>query len=126
MSGLAFRGRVTSANWLPHWSSGMLLDFFYTLEVCCGSGASSRAIITHTRRLGREGRSLSIDLMTLDQLLATYPELKPHLEDGSITYFEACLTQMRQGDLQLLVEGLLGIPWSRLNGYHVSLECTTW
>ena len=59
-------------------------------------------------------------------LLATYPELKPYTEDGSITYFEACLTQMRQGDLQLLVEGLLGIPWSKLNGYHVSLACTTW
>ena len=33
---------------------------------------------------------------------------------------------MRQGDLQLLVEGLLGIPWSKLHGYHVSLACTTW
>ena len=48
--------------------------------------------------------------MTLGQLLLTYPELKPFVEDGSVIYFEACLTQMRQGDLQLLVEGLLGIP----------------
>ena len=53
----------------------MLLEFFYMLEVCCGSGASSRAMITHMRRLGREGRSLLIDIMTLDQLLLTYPEL---------------------------------------------------
>ena len=36
------------------------------------------------------------------------------------------MTQMRQGDLQLLAEGLLGIPWSRPNSYHVSLPCTAW
>ena len=48
------------------------------------------------------------------------------MADGSIMYFEACLAQMRQGDLQLLVEGLLGIPWSSLHSYHVSRECTTW
>ena len=41
-------------------------------------------------------------------------------------YFDACLIQMRQGDLQLLVEGLLGIPWSKLDSHHVSLACTTW
>ena len=36
-------------------------------------------------------------------------------------YFEACLTQMRQGDFQLLlIEGLLGISWSKLDSYHVS------
>ena len=73
-----------------------------------------------------EGRSLLIDIMTLDLLLLTYPELKPYLEDSSIICFEACLTQMQQGDLQLLVEGLLGIPWSKLHSYHVSLACTTW
>ena len=104
----------------------MLLELFYMLEVCCGSGASSRAMITYMRRIGRGGRSLLIDIMTLEVLLATFPELRPYLEDGSIVYFEACLTQMRQGDLQLLVEGLLGIPWSRLHSYHVSLACTTW
>ena len=64
--------------------------------------------------------------MTLEVLLSTYPELTPYLEDGSVVYFEACLTQMRQGDLQLLVEGLLGIPWARLHSDHVSLACTTW
>ena len=72
----------------------MLLEFFYMLEVCCGSGASSRAMITHMRRLGQEGWSLLIDIMTLDLLLLTYPELKLNLEDGSIIYFEACLPQM--------------------------------
>ena len=82
----------------------------------------------YMRRIGREGKGLLIDIMTLGVLLDTYPELKPssYLEDGSIVYFEACLTQMRQGDLQLLVEGLLGIPWARLHSYHVSLACTTW
>ena len=109
-----------------HWHSVMLLEVFYMLEVCCGSGASSRAMITYMRRIGREGRSLLVDIITLDLLLLTYPELKPYLEDGSIIYFEACLTQTRQGDLQLLVEGLLGIPWSKLHSYHVSLACTTW
>ena len=118
--------RVASVGWVLDRDSDTLLDFFYMLEICCGSGASSRAMIAHTHRLGREGRSLLIDFMTLEQLLATYSELKPHIEDGSVTYFEACLTQMRQGDLQLLVEGLLGISWSKLNGYHVSLACTTW
>tara|TARA_B110000027_G_scaffold96578_1_gene101977 strand:- start:445 stop:1812 length:1368 start_codon:yes stop_codon:yes gene_type:complete len=108
------------------WHGIMLLELFYMLEVCCGSGASSRAMITYMRRIGRGGRSLLIDIMTLEVLLATFPELRPYLEDGSIVYFEACLTQMRQGDLQLLVEGLLGIPWSRLHSYHVSLACTTW
>ena len=78
------------------------------------------------RHIGREGKSLLIDTMTLDVLLSTYPELAPYLEDGSITYFEACLTQMQQGDLQLLVEGLLRIPWSKLHSYHVSLACTAW
>ena len=48
------------------------------------------------------------------------------MDAGSIIYLEACLTQMRQGDLQLLVEGLLGIPWSKLHSYHVLLACTTW
>ena len=57
----------------------MLLEFFYMLEVCCGSGASSRAMITHMRRLGREGRSLLIDIMTLDQLLLRHPELSCRL-----------------------------------------------
>ena len=104
----------------------MLLGLFYMLEVCCGSGASSRAMIMHMRRLGRERGSLLTDIMTLDQLLSVYPELKPYIEDGSVIYFEACLMQMRQGDLQLLVEGLLGIHWSNLNSCHVSLACTTW
>ena len=104
----------------------MLLELFYMLEVCCGSGASSRPMITYMRRIGRGGRSLLIDIMTLEVLLATFPELQPYLEDGSIIYFEACLTQMQQGDLQLLVEGLLSIPWPRLHSYHVSLACTTW
>ena len=36
------------------------------------------------------------------------------------------MTQMQQGDLQLLVEGLLVIPRSKLHGYHVSLACTAW
>ena len=79
-------------------------------------------MITYMRCIGREGKSLLIDIMTLDVLLDTYPELKPYLEDGSIIYFEACLTQMRQGDLQLLVEGLLGIPWSKIRSYQVSLH----
>ena len=109
-----------------HLHGIMLLEIFFMLGVCCGSGASSRAMITYMRRIGREGKSLLIDIMTLDVLLDTYPELRPYLEVGSIVYFEACLTQMRQGDLQLLVEGLLGIPWSKLHGYHVSLACTTW
>ena len=78
------------------------------------------------RRIGWEGRSLLVDIMTLDLLLLTYPGLKPYLDDGSIIYFEVCLTQMRPGDLQLLVEGLLGIPGSKLHSYHVSLACTTW
>ena len=81
--------------------NGMLLELFYMLEVCCGSGASSGAMITHMRRMGRGVCSLLVDYMTLEQLLAMYPELAPYIEDGSITYFEACLTQMRQGDLQL-------------------------
>ena len=53
-----------------HWT--MLLELFYMLEVCCGSGASSRAMITYMRRIGREGKS--IDIMTLEVLLSTYPE----------------------------------------------------
>ena len=122
---LLCRPRAVPTRWIPHRHSDMLLELFYMLEVCCGSGASSRAMITYMRRKGREGRSLLIDIMTLDLLLLTYPELKPYLEDGSIIYFEACLTQMQQGDLQLLVEGLLGIPWSKLHSYHVSLACTT-
>ena len=67
----------------------------------------ARGLWLHMRRIGSEGKSLLVDIMTLDVLLATYPELRPYLEDGSIVYFEACLTQMRQWDLQLLVEGLL-------------------
>ena len=55
-----------------------------------------------------------------------YPELWRYIEDGSVIHFEVCLTEMRQGDLQLLVEGLIGIPWSKLDNYHVSPACTTW
>ena len=84
--------------------------------------ASSRVMIMHMRGTGWGGCSLLIDFMLLEQLLATHPELKPYIEDGSIVYFEVCLTQMRQGDLQLLVEGLLGIPWSKLNGYHIYIS----
>ena len=72
----------------------MLLELFYMLEVCCRSGASLRAMIIHMRCLGWEGRSLLVNIMTLDQLLFMYPELKPYIEDVSIIYFEACLTQM--------------------------------
>ena len=61
----------------------MLLEIFYMLEVCCGSGASSRAMITYMRSIGCEGKSLLIDIMTLGVLLDKYPELKPFLEDGS-------------------------------------------
>ena len=104
----------------------MLLELFYMLETCCGSGANLRTMIIHMRRAGRGGCSLLIDYMLLEQLLAAYPELKPYVKDGSSIYFEACLTQMRQGDLQLLVEGPLSISWSKLNSYHVSLACTTW
>ena len=66
------------------------------------------------RRMGRRGRSLLVDYVPLEKLLAMHAELRPFIEDGSVVYFEACLTQMRQGNLQLLVEGLLGIPWSKL------------
>ena len=41
-----------------HRHSTMLLELFYMLEVCCGSGASSRAMISYMRRIGREGKSL--------------------------------------------------------------------
>ena len=47
------------------------LELFYMLEVCCRSGASSRAIVTYMRRIGREGKSLLIDIMTLEVLLST-------------------------------------------------------
>ena len=83
------RPQVTSTDWLLGWDSGMLLELFYMLEICCGSGASSRAMTMHMRRAGRGGRSLLIDYMPLEQLLATYPELKPYVEDGSIVYFQA-------------------------------------
>ena len=63
-----------------HWHRTMLLELFHMLEVCCGSGASSRAMITYMCRIGREGKGLLIDIMTLDVLLLTYPELKPYLE----------------------------------------------
>ena len=43
------------------------------LEVCCGSGASSRAMTTYMRRIGREGKSLLIVIMALGVLLSTYP-----------------------------------------------------
>ena len=72
----------------------MLLKIFYMLEICCGSGASSSAVIMHMRRMGRGGHSLLVDFMPLEQLLATYLELRPYIEDGSIIYFEACLMQM--------------------------------
>ena len=68
----------------------MLLEMFYMLEVCCGSVACSRAMIIYMRCIGQEGRSLLVDIMTLDQLLLTHPELKPFVEDGSIIHFEAC------------------------------------
>ena len=74
-----------------HWHGIMLLEIFFMLEVCYGSGASSRAMITYMRCIGREGKSLLIDIMTLEILLDTYPELRPYLEDGFIVYFEACL-----------------------------------
>ena len=94
----------------------------------CGSGASSRAMIAHMRSLGREGRSLLIDFMTLEQLLTTYPELKPHIEDGSVTYILRCVLHKCDKVVYSYwsIKGLLGIPWSRLSGYHVSLVCTTW
>ena len=65
------RPRVASTGWLLGWDNGMLLELFYMLEICCGSGASSRAMIMHMRRVGRAGRSLLIDYMPLEQLLAT-------------------------------------------------------
>ena len=104
----------------------MLFESFCMLEACCWSRASSRVMIEHMRRLGRRGRSLLIDFIPLERLLAMYPELRRYIEDGSVICFEACLTQMRQGDLQLLVEDLFGIPWSKIDTYHVSLACTTW
>ena len=71
------------------------------------------------------GRSLLIDFIPLERLSAMYPELWSYIEDSSLVFFETCLTQMRQGDLQLLVEGLLSIPWLKLGSYHVPLACTT-
>ena len=91
---LLCRPQVVQTRWTSHRHSDILLELFYMLEVCCGSGASSRAMIMYMRRMGRGGGSLLIDIMTLDLLLLMYPELKPYLEDGSIIYFEACLTQM--------------------------------
>ena len=55
----------------------MLLEIFYMLEVCCGLGASSRAMIMYMCRISCEGKSLLINIMTLGVLLDTYPELKP-------------------------------------------------
>ena len=69
-----------------HWHSTMLLEIFYMLEVCCRSGVSLRAMVTYMRRIGCEGRSLLVDIMMLEVLLATYPELRPYLEDSSIIY----------------------------------------
>ena len=56
------------------------------LQVRC---MSLRAMITYMRRIGREGKRLLIDIVTLEVLLSTYPELIPYLEDGSVIYFEA-------------------------------------
>ena len=51
-------------------------------------------MIMYMRRIGREGKSLLIDIMTLEVLLSTgtYPELVPYLEDGAVIYFEAPLS----------------------------------
>ena len=65
---------LAAADW-SHQHGIMLLELFYMLEVCCGSGASSRAMVTYMRRIGREGKSLLIDIMTLEVLWATFPEL---------------------------------------------------
>ena len=46
---------LTAADWI-HRHGPMLLEVFYMLEVCCGSGASSRAMVTYMRRIGREGK----------------------------------------------------------------------
>ena len=100
--------KLSLRNWNFYvWDAGMLLEDFCMLEACCGSGASSRAIIVHMHRLGRRGRSRLIDFIPLERLLALHPELRLYIEDGSVIYFKVCLAQMRPDDLQLLVDGLL-------------------
>ena len=105
------RGLLHAGNLLYTWLRGQLESYDGHAHAPCGQTRVQLADRLY---------------VPLGKLLTMHPELRPFVEDGSVVYFEACLAQMRQGDLQLLVEGPLGIPWSKLNSFHISLACTTW
>ena len=39
--------------------------------------------------------------------------------------FQLSLVQMRAGDIPIIVEGILGIPWKKVDIVHIGFDCRT-
>ena len=98
------------------------------VELFAGSAAATRAVLNFTARVTSHKirtKMLIIDYESRSTLETAYPELIPLLANGKILHYQLSLAQATGRDIPIIVEGILGISWTRINIIHIGLDCRT-
>ena len=104
------------------------IDEISMVELFAGSAAATRAVLNFVERVKShmvKTRMLIIDYESRSTLEAAYPELVPLLAEGKIIHYQLSLAQAQGQDILIIVEGILGIPWKKINIVHIGLDCRT-
>ena len=108
---------------VPSW-----IDEITMVELFAGSAAATRAVLKFIARVtSHEIRTkmLIIDYESRSALETAYPELIPLLAKGKILHYQLSLAQAKGQAIPVIVEGILGVSWIRINIIHIGLDCRT-
>ena len=98
---------------------------YVAIDTFSGVGCFGRALVDIMAERMRKAYILSLDNMAEANLRALCPELGRYIDDGSILFFQMDLYQLEEKTLPILLRSLLGIPMSRVNWFHCSIDCTS-
>ena len=104
------------------------IDEISMVELFAGSAAATRAVLNFVERVKShmvKTRMLIIDYESRSTFEAAYPELVPLLAEAKIIHYQLSLAQAQGQDILIIVEGILGIPWKKINIVHIGLDCRT-
>ena len=98
---------------------------YVAIDAFCGVGCFGRALVDIMAERVRKAYILSLDNRAEANLRAQHPELGKYIDEGSILFFQMDLYQLEERTLPTLLRSLLGIPMSRVNWFHCSIDCTS-
>ena len=96
---------------------------YVAIDTFSGVGCFGRALVDIMVERMRKAYILSLDNMAEANLRALCPELGKYIDDGSILFFQMDLYQLEEKTLPILLRSLLGIPMSKVNWFHYSIDC---